>query len=82
MDCSLPHSFVHRISQVRIMKCVAISFPRGSSQPGMEAQSPIWQADFLPLSHLGNPYMYIYLIKFADSRSYHNIVKQLCSNKN
>ena len=33
MDCSLPGSPVHRISQVRILEWVVISFSRGSSQP-------------------------------------------------
>ena len=33
MDCSLPSSSVHRISQARILEWVAISFSRGSSQP-------------------------------------------------
>ena len=33
MDCSLPGSPVHNISQARILKWVAISFFRGSSQP-------------------------------------------------
>ena len=33
MDCSLPASSVHGISQARILKLVAISFSRGSSQP-------------------------------------------------
>ena len=33
MDCSLPGSSVHGISQARIQKWVAISSPRGSSQP-------------------------------------------------
>ena len=32
MDCSLPGSSVHGISQARIMEWVAISFSRGSSQ--------------------------------------------------
>ena len=32
MDCSLPGSSVHGISQARILECVAISFSRGSSQ--------------------------------------------------
>ena len=40
MHCSLPGSSVHGISQTRILEWVAIS---------------IWQADSLPLSHLGNP---------------------------
>ena len=33
MDCSLLHSSVHGILQARILKWVAISFSRGSSQP-------------------------------------------------
>ena len=33
MDCSLPGSSVHRILQAWILKWVAISFLRGSSQP-------------------------------------------------
>ena len=33
MDCSLPGSSVHGISQARILQWAAISFSRGSSQP-------------------------------------------------
>ena len=33
MDCSPSGSSVHEILQARILKCVAISFSRGSSQP-------------------------------------------------
>ena len=33
MDCSLPSSTVHEISQARILGWVAISFSRGSLQP-------------------------------------------------
>ena len=33
MDCSPPSSNVHEIFQARILEWVAISFPRGSSQP-------------------------------------------------
>ena len=33
MDSSLPGSFVHGISQAKILEWVAISFSRGSSQP-------------------------------------------------
>ena len=32
-DCSLPGSFVHGLSHARTLEWVAISFPRGSSQP-------------------------------------------------
>ena len=33
VDCSLPGSSVHGISQARILEQVVISFSRGSSQP-------------------------------------------------
>ena len=33
MDCSLPCSSIHGILQARVLKWVAISFSRGSSQP-------------------------------------------------
>ena len=38
MECSLPGSSVHRISQARILKRVAISFSRGSSRPRDQTQ--------------------------------------------
>ena len=31
MDCSLPGSSVHGISQARVLECVAIAFPESSS---------------------------------------------------
>ena len=49
MDCSLPGSSVHGISQVIILEWVVISFFRGSSWP----RNLHWQTDSLPLSHLG-----------------------------
>ena len=33
MDCSPPGSFVHGISQARVLECVAIFFSRGPSRP-------------------------------------------------
>ena len=39
MDCSMPGSFVRGIFQARVLKWVAISFSRGSSQP--RDQTPI-----------------------------------------
>ena len=33
MDCSLPSSAIHGIFQARVLKWVAISFAKGSSQP-------------------------------------------------
>jgi len=56
MNCSPPGSSVHAVSQARILGWVAISFSRGSSDPGIEPVSPAWQVDSLPLSHLGNSY--------------------------
>ena len=51
MDCSLPGSSVHGISQARILGWVAIPFSRGSPRPGIEPGCPALQADSLPLSH-------------------------------
>ena len=67
--CSLSHvqlfatpwmhgPFVHGIFQARILERVAISYSRGSSQPrdGTQVLHLLnWQADFLPLHHLGSP---------------------------
>ena len=48
MDCSPPGSSAHGVSQVRIQEWVAISF-----LPIPEIDT--WQANSLPLSHLGSP---------------------------
>ena len=58
VDCSPPGSSVHGISQARIPEGVAISYSRGSSDPGIKPVSlvsPAWQVDSLPLFHLGSP---------------------------
>ena len=55
MDCSLPGTSVHGISQAVILECVTISFSRRSSQSSMEHESTVLQVNSLPLSHLGNP---------------------------
>ena len=55
MDCSLPDSSVHGISQARILEWVAIPFSRGSSSPEIEPASPAWQVDSLSRSLQGNP---------------------------
>ena len=64
MDYSLPGSSVHGILQARVLEWVAIPFSRGSSQPRDGTHIswvPLhllhllhWQADSLPLSHLGS----------------------------
>ena len=53
-DCSLPGSSVHGILQARILEWAAISFSRGSSQPRYGTHLLHWQADSLPLTHLGS----------------------------
>ena len=55
MDCILPGSSVHGISQASILEWVTIFFSRESS-PGIEPSSPALQADSLPVSHQGRPY--------------------------
>ena len=40
MDCSLPGSSDHGISQSRILEWVAISYPEDLPDPGIEPTSP------------------------------------------
>ena len=47
MDCGLPGVSVHGIPQARILEWVAISFSRGSSQPGIKSMSPTLAGRFL-----------------------------------
>ena len=56
MDCSPPGSSVQGIPQARIREQVAISFSRGIfPSQGSSPRLLDWQADSLPLSHLGSP---------------------------
>ena len=58
MDYSLPESSVHGIFQARILEWVAISSPRGSSQPGDQTRVSYflhWQAGSLSLASPGKP---------------------------
>ena len=58
MDCSPPGFSAHEILQARILEWVAISSSRGSSQPRDRIHLVHllhWQADSLPLSHMGSP---------------------------
>ena len=57
MDCSLPGSSLHGISQARILEWIPISFSRGSSQARIKPTFPAWQADSLLQTHLGNPHL-------------------------
>ena len=38
--------------------------PGDLPNPGTETTSPAWQADSLPLSHLGSPWMSVFSLKF------------------
>ena len=55
MDCSLPGLSVHGFLQARILEWVAISFSKGSSNPGIEPGSPELKADSLPSELPGKP---------------------------
>ena len=55
MNCSPPGSSVYGISQARVLEWAAISFPRGSSNPGIKPKSPALQAYSLPLSRGSTP---------------------------
>ena len=59
MDCSPSGSFVHEISQARILAWVVISWvedPGDLPNPGIEPPVSLWQVNSLPPSHLGIPY--------------------------
>ena len=53
INCSPQGSYVHGISQARILEWVAISSSKGSSWS--RDQTPSFQADSLPLSHQRGP---------------------------
>ena len=59
MNCSPPGSSVCSIFQARIMEWVAISFSRESLIQVLNPHLLHWQADSLPLSHLGSPNRYV-----------------------
>ena len=59
VDCSLPGSSVHGISQARTLERVAISSSRGSSPPTQGLNPHLlhllnWQSDSLPLKGVGH----------------------------
>ena len=69
MDCSWPGSFVHGISQARILAWVAISFSRGSSRPRDQTCVSCISCvagGSLPRQRLGSPWI-IYLLLFSGS---------------
>ena len=54
VNCSPPGSFIHGISQARLLEQVAISFSRGLPKL-MPLSSPALQTDSLPLAPPGKP---------------------------
>ena len=62
MDCSLPGSSVHGISQARTLEWVPF-LPLGDlPDPGLNLCLLYWQADSLPLSYLDRGMISIYII--------------------
>ena len=55
MDCSPPASSVHGVSQIRILEWVAISYSRGSSQPGIQPKSPALAGGFFTTALIRTP---------------------------
>ena len=63
MDCSRTGSFVHGISQARILKWVAKSYSRGSSRPRDRTSSLVGR--FLPLApHRTQIYKHAYICTY------------------
>ena len=63
MDCSLPGSSLHGILQARVLEWVAISFSRGSSQPGNQTGVSALQADSLPIELSGKRQWFVMSIQ-------------------
>ena len=60
MDCSPPGSFVYRVFQARILEGVAMLSSGDLPNPGIEPEclvSPALVGKFLPLGHLGSPFL-------------------------
>ena len=58
MNYNPPGFSVHGILQARILEWVPIAFSRGSSRPRIEPGFPALQANSLPQSHQGSPYLF------------------------
>ena len=89
MDCSLPVSSVHGISETRILEWVAISFSRGSYQPRnwthvscdlgrfFITEPPHSYLPFLPVTYYGqiDYFQFLAIIKYDDANIF--IIKYL-----
>ena len=69
MDCSLPGSSVHGISQARILQWVAFPSPGDLSDPGIEPVSPALEDRFFTTEPPGKPKLCLEVI-------YHNLFIQ------
>ena len=83
MDCSLPGSSIHRILKARVLEWVAISFSRGSSDPGIKPRAPSLRADALPSETPGKLHYYLtdfslFLPSFVLLRS---LITETCSRE-
>ena len=59
MDGSLPGSSIHGIFQARVLKWLPWPSPGDLSDPGIEPVAPALQADSLPLSRQGSPFLFL-----------------------
>ena len=62
MDCSPLGSSVHEISQAKYWSGLPFTSPGALPDPGTKLASPVLQVDPLPLSYLGSPRLFIYLV--------------------
>ena len=80
MDCSLPGSSVHEISQARILEWIAISFSRGSSRLRERTGDTALQADALPSELPGSGRSAGKGIGYPVQYSWASLVAQLVKN--
>ena len=80
-DCTLSDSSVHRLFQAEILEWVAISYSRGSSQPGSNPHLLCflhWKADSLPLSHRGSPVLLFIINPVLVWKQFYLMKQALC----
>ena len=64
MECNLPGSSVHGISQARILQWVAISFSRDLPDPGIKSTSPTLGGRFFTTKLPGKPKLVPYRLDY------------------
>ena len=70
MDCNLPSSSFHGISQARMLSGLPFPSPEDLPDQGMEPTSPALQADSLWLSHQGSPPSPVHIFCCSITKSY------------